>query len=862
MSRARGIGLALLRARQRWQADQQPSIQRADRAKQACEGGCGVIGVIASEPVAGRHLFEPLAQMNNRGNGKGGGLAVAGCFPEHPRHFALHVALLDPSVRAQVEAEFVRPHFDVAQVELLPHVPDHRDVGGLEIAPPEVVRYFVRAKGSAVEALAQEAGVEPGPEVEAELVSRNSFALNRALYAGDRPRAFVLSHGRDMMILKGVGFAEDILRYYLLDDAPGRVWIGHQRYPTRGRVWHPGGAHPFAGLDEALVHNGDLANYSSIVEVLGQRGIEPLFLTDTEVAVLLFDLYNRSFGYPLEHICEALAPTTERDFELLPKHRQRVYRALRASHLHGSPDGPFFFIVARTMVELDAWQLVGITDTSMLRPQVFALHEGAVQLGLVASEKQAIDTYLASVSASDGRVAPIADHYWNARGGSYTDGGAFVFTARAEAGGGSRLECCDKFGRRVQGPHQRLQPGYPVRLPVPPESVPGEAVDWATLLEAAGATAAFEQAASRVEGWSFAEIERVLGQVLAAVLERPALREPALLFLTMLLDQRYDTGDKKPSALRVLASAAIEVLLNAVPLVGSDDPDASRRLDLSTRATLGPPPPGDGQLAIDARGFEMEGPDSVATQLVRAYQLGWRRFVVYACAGDRFIGCGLGPASQGVRIHVYGASGDYLGSGVDGAELHVHGDAQDQVGQVLKSGRIVIHGNVGQTLLYGAKGGEVFVRGNTAGRPLINAVGNVRVVVNGTCLDYAAESFMAGPFTDGGFLVINGLRHLDDGRVYGLETKYPGTNLFSLASGGCCYLNDPYATVTEGQLNGARFDPFLQEDWNVLEPYLSTNRELFRIHTRYDLLMVDGVLRWPKEVFRKVVPSSAPEPVD
>jgi hypothetical protein len=129
-------------------------------------------------------------------------------------------------------------------------------------------------------------------------------------------------------------------------------------------------------------------------------------------------------------------------------------------------------------------------------------------------------------------------------------------------------------------------------------------------------------------------------------------------------------------------------------------------------------------------------------------------------------------------------------------------------------------------------------------------------------LDYAAESFMAGSTTGGGFLVINGVTNLDDGRVYGLETKYPGSNLFSLASGGCCYLNDPYFTVSAAQLNGARFDPFLQEDWNVLEPYLARNQALFRIHTRHDLLMVDGVLRWPKEVFRKVVPATAPEPVE
>jgi len=184
------------------------------------------------------------------------------------------------------------------------------------------------------------------------------------------------------------------------------------------------------------------------------------------------------------------------------------------------------------------------------------------------------------------------------------------------------------------------------------------------------------------------------------------------------------------------------------------------------------------------------------------------------------------------------------------------------VRQILKSGGIVVHGNVGKTLLYGAKGGEVFIRGNAPGRPLINAVGNVRVIVNGTCLDYAAESFMAGQVTGGGFLVINGLCNLDDGRVYGLEVKYPGTNLSSLASGGCCYLNDPYFTVSPSQLNGARFGPFLQEDWNALEPYLVENQSLFRIRTRYDLLMVDGVLRWPKEVFRKVVPSTAPKPVE
>ena len=85
----------------------------------------------------------------------------------------------------------------------------------------------------------------------------------------------------------------------------------------------------------------------SVTEYLGQKGIKPLFLTDTEVSVLLFDLLNRVYGYPLEYILEALAPTTERDFHLLSEEKQKVYRAIQSTHLHRSPDGPWFFIISR-----------------------------------------------------------------------------------------------------------------------------------------------------------------------------------------------------------------------------------------------------------------------------------------------------------------------------------------------------------------------------------------------------------------------------------------------------------------------------------------------------------------------------------
>src|SRR5207249_2738476 len=100
----------------------------------------------------------------------------------------------------------------------------------------------------------------------------------------------------------------------------------------------------------------------------------------------------------------------------------------------------------------------------------------------------------------------------------------------------------------------------------------------------------------------------------------------------------------------------------------------------------------------------------------------------------------------------------------------VHGAAQDQAAQILKYGKLVVHGDVGQAFMYAAKGGDVYVLGNAAGRPLINAVGRPRVVINGTCLDYLAESFMAGdPYNGGGFVIVNGLKPSFDGRLKNLR---------------------------------------------------------------------------------------------
>ena len=292
----------------------------------------------------------------------------------------LQIAYLDPASQTEVEAACIEPNYDILQSYKIDTIDDYRTIEGLDVRPPDVVRYFVRAKKDKLEAFAAENGLTGLDlrKLEDEYIYRKTFELNVQFYASlGEQRAFVLSHGRDLLVFKIVGYGEQAARYYQMEDMEAHVWIAHQRYPTKGRVWHPGGAHPFIGLNEALVHNGDFANYHAVSTYLRQRNIKPLFLTDTEISVLLFDLLDRVYEYPLEATIEALAPTTERDFKKLPDEKKAMYRAIQSTHIHASPDGPWFFIIARSQPEKDLCQLLGITDTSMLRPQVFALVDAA-----------------------------------------------------------------------------------------------------------------------------------------------------------------------------------------------------------------------------------------------------------------------------------------------------------------------------------------------------------------------------------------------------------------------------------------------------------------------------------------------------
>lgn len=620
--------------------------------KAAEEGGCGVVGFASTVPVRGRHIFEHSIQMHNRGNGKGGGIAAAGLEPADlgvdastlHEDYMLQVALLDSSVRGELERTALESVYRIDQGCVIEPAADWRNLG-LEVAPPLICRYFVRARPDVLERFADENRLELSDErtVEDEYVFQNSIRLNQRYYASlGEKRTFVVSHARNLLIFKIVGYAEQVVQYYGLEDLRARVWIAHQRYPTKGKVWHPGGAHPFIGLMDALVHNGDFANYQGVCTYLRQHGLAPQFLTDTEVAVLLFDLWSRVYGYPLEYVIEALAPTTELDFDRLPEEKKRLYKILQTQHIQGSPDGPWFFIIARSEPDEDRFRLLGITDTSMLRPQVFALQEGDVSIGLVASEKQAIDATLRSLSEEDRRFRPVADRYWNARGGSHTNGGAFLFTVQGP-NGSCTLTCTDKFGRKIQSPpgEWRIQE----RLPAAEVS---SGVGERILAGLRGASdrasvcrEAFSDLVQVVVGEGLGGAVRLLGEIEKGALQSDEDLENALEILTLLYDRRYNCRGIRPRLVRELVSGAIDRILDAVPSIDGPGGGRFRRIDWRSREALRAPCSGERILFVCARDFPPEGPECAARLVVRAWEKGWRRFVIYSLKGQRFLGCGF-----------------------------------------------------------------------------------------------------------------------------------------------------------------------------------------------------------------------------
>jgi glutamate synthase domain-containing protein 1 len=342
---------------------------------------CSIFGMMdtSGKAVPGRDVIRAIANMHDRGNGLGGGFAIYGIYPEHADCHAFHVMYPNDEVRSDVE-RFLAESFTVVSSEEVPTQPAPRVED-----PPLVWRYFLLVDGA-----------QRGEQPEEEYIIDRVMRINTAF-----PGASVFSSGKDMGVFKGVGYPEDIARYFCLEEYKGYLWTAHGRFPTNTRGWW-GGAHPFNILDWTVVHNGEISSYGTNRRYLEMFGYQCTMQTDTEVVAYGVDLLVRRHGLPIELAAKVFAPPLWGQIEHAPREERALLTALRQVYGSLLLNGPFSVIIARQ------GEMIGLTDRVRLRPLTAAVKGDVIYL---SSEESAIRL-----------VCPDVDEAWTPMGGELVVG--------------------------------------------------------------------------------------------------------------------------------------------------------------------------------------------------------------------------------------------------------------------------------------------------------------------------------------------------------------------------------------------------------------------------------------------------------
>jgi glutamine phosphoribosylpyrophosphate amidotransferase len=102
----------------------------------------------------------------------------------------------------------------------------------------------------------------------------------------------IMGYTKEMKLIKNVGLVRDLDKKYNISSLKGTHGIGHLRIATSSNV-DPSNAHPFSTTvmpDIAVVHNGEIANYSKLRNMLEIKGYLFYSSCDSEViAIFLVD---------------------------------------------------------------------------------------------------------------------------------------------------------------------------------------------------------------------------------------------------------------------------------------------------------------------------------------------------------------------------------------------------------------------------------------------------------------------------------------------------------------------------------------------------------------------------------------------
>jgi glutamate synthase domain-containing protein 3 len=671
------------------------------------------------------------------------------------------------------------------------------------------------------------------------------FAHNKHRYKNRELKlATVMSNGKNFATWKTAG--REIP--WNTPDAPNNII--HVRLAT-GSVVEQMNAHPFTKLHTALTHNGETTNYEALKQRVEQFDLSPLATTDTEVAALKFYLTAGEWNYPDWALFESFSPTTGDDLQLIDKDLRRDLEQVQRVEFTSSPDGPYQYLCLRHDPANRVTERVDLKDPADLRPNTtaFWLDDQGEQkrvFSMIASEEQALHTMLRTMDELGVIEGRIADQTLNSTGmisRCYFDEQQQIYD----------VDFYDRYGRDMQiypaGQHYSVR-NRPLEKPGNPERYKDCLKNYRDFFK------------KELADISFDDFRWILDETLNQANSDTSFTQ-ALEVFTWLRDQlrTLNPGEKAQSSLLDITDFYIEQLL---------DKSDHKTFSLHEKCNRSQSPnfekiAGDSQtLVIDAEEFKAEGSDpdfTLAAFLEKAYNLGWRKYIIYRARGQRLISTAvMGKAdTDDVVMDVYGSVGEYFGAFMQGGTIRLHGNAQNFCGMTMHHGELIIYGNAGKVNGYASKGGKVIILGNVVDRGWTNSVNDRRcqdleVFILGSATKYAGESLMGGNFFFGGM-------HFDTkGQLRLNERPYLSTKMLGGASRGTFVLFDPEKRLHKNQFTHGKETEFFDDtEWiyyleNIKNTFRMANIDIYKKNGS-EFINVDGkMIELVKNNFRKIVP--------
>ena len=344
---------------------------------------CGIIGIMSQkgERFSGEEAIIAISTMRERSNGLGGGFAAYGIYPGLKDFYAFHI-MYENAEAAKHAEEYINRNFHVEKKEIIPHRHDT-----IIKHHPLLRRYFVKPRPPK----------ESTPDRIFEKLSEEEYVFRAVMKINKEIKdTFVFSSGKNMGIFKGIGYPEDIGRFFCLEKYKGYIWTAHGRFPTNSVAWW-GGAHPFGLLNWSVVHNGEISSYGINKRYLLNFGYECNLFTDTEVLTYLFDLLVRRHNLSLEMVSSIIAAPFWDRIERMPSEEQKFFETLRITYGSALVNGPFSIVVATKNA------MLGLNDRIKLRPLIAANLRDRIY---IASEESAIR-----------EICPVPERIWMPRAG-------------------------------------------------------------------------------------------------------------------------------------------------------------------------------------------------------------------------------------------------------------------------------------------------------------------------------------------------------------------------------------------------------------------------------------------------------------